>query len=91
MEVVVKGPKWWSMYRFGSLASPMIRVYSTGTPRLRIVVVMLWMSRAPTIDPSSEKRPPVSAVPPMTTARIASSSRYRPALLASAPFSEGGR
>ena len=37
------------------------------------------------IEPTSEKRPPVSAVPPMTTAKIASSSRNNPALLASAP------
>ena len=39
---------------------------------------------APTSVPTSEYRPPVSSVPPMTTARIASSSIHRPALLASA-------
>ena len=42
------------------------------------------MSSAPTSVPAREKRPPASDVPPITTARIASSSIHSPALLASA-------
>ena len=49
-----------------------------------IEVVMAWMTAAPTIAAKSENRPPApSAVPPMTTARMASSSRFSPMLLAS--------
>ena len=42
------------------------------------------MISAPMTVPPRENRPPVSDVPPMTTARIASSSIHRPALLPSA-------
>jgi hypothetical protein len=49
-----------------------------------IVVARVWMNIAPINVPVSEKRPPASDVPPMTTARIASSSMNNPALLASA-------
>ena len=51
---------------------------------LGIVVASVWMSRAPIMVPVREKRPPAREVPPMTTARIASSSIHRPALFASA-------
>ena len=45
---------------------------------------MAWMISAPMTLPSSENRPPAPrTVPPMTTARIASSSVYRPIWLAS--------
>ena len=47
-------------------------------PRLYIVVVSVWMSSAPMIEPMSVKRPPVSAVPPTTTAKMASSSINSP-------------
>ena len=40
------------------------------------------MNSAPTSVPVSENRPPASDVPPMTTARIASSSIHSPRLLA---------
>ena len=54
------------------------------TPIAYIDVVMAWMTAAPTIAANRENRPPApSAVPPMTTARIASSSRFRPMLFAS--------
>ena len=43
------------------------------------------MISAPSTVPPMENRPPASEVPPMTTARIASSSIHRPALLPSAP------
>ena len=49
------------------------------------MVVSVWMISAPTTVPARENRPPASEVPPMTTARIASSSIHRPALLPSAP------
>ena len=42
------------------------------------------MIRAPSTVPLIENRPPASEVPPMTTARIASSSMKSPVLLASA-------
>ena len=55
-----------------------------GTPTAYIDVVVAWMTRPPIALPSSEKRPPAPrTVPPMTTARIASSSVYRPIWLAS--------
>jgi hypothetical protein len=44
------------------------------TLRAYMVVVRVWMSSAPTTEPTRWKRPPVSAVPPTTTARMASSS-----------------
>jgi hypothetical protein len=44
------------------------------------------MVSAPSSVPAIEYRPPASDVPPMTTARIASSSSHRPALLASAAW-----
>src|SRR5207249_8884939 len=50
------------------------RVYSTGTLRILMAVLSVWMSSAPTSEPGRLKRPPVSGVPPITTARIASSS-----------------
>ncbi|MOA52039.1 hypothetical protein D3C78_1752660 [compost metagenome] len=46
---------------------------------------MVWMMSAPINEAVMEKRPPFSDVPPITTARIASSSSHSPALLASAP------
>jgi hypothetical protein len=49
---------------------------------LGIVRVRVAMNSAPISDPVSENRPPASEVPPMTTARIASSSIHRPRLLA---------
>ena len=55
-----------------------------GTPTWYIDVVVAWITRAPMTLPSSEKRPPEPrSVPPMTTARMASSSVYRPIWLAS--------
>ncbi len=54
-------------------------------PEIRMPVFIAWMISAPTTDIGIEKRPPSSDVPPITTARIASSSSQRPALLASAP------
>ena len=53
-------------------------------PMLGMVVARVWMSSAPTRVPVSENRPPAREVPPMTTARMASSSIHSPALLASA-------
>ena len=61
-----------------------IRVSSLGTLLVKIVVVTAWMISAPITDPTSKNRPPASDVPPITTARIASSSKYNPALFASA-------
>ena len=55
-----------------------------GMPTVYTVVTSVWMTRAPTRVPTSEYRPPASEVPPMTTARIASSSMKSPVLLASA-------
>ena len=55
-----------------------------GTPTAYIDVVIAWMTSAPTMLANSEKRPPAPrAVPPITTARIASSSKFSPMLLAS--------
>ena len=54
------------------------------TPTAYIDVVIAWMTAAPTIAANRENRPPAPrAVPPMTTARMASSSRFRPMLFAS--------
>ena len=49
---------------------------------LGIVRARVAMNSAPIRVPVSENRPPASEVPPMTTARIASSSIQRPRLLA---------
>lgn len=57
-----------------------------GTPPITSVVASAWMTSAPTTESQSEKRPPASEAPPMTTARIASSSSQSPALFASAPW-----
>ncbi len=55
-----------------------------GTPRWYMDVMVAWITSAPRTLPSSEKRPPTPrTVPPMTTARMASSSVYRPIRLAS--------
>src|ERR1041385_3301002 len=35
-------------------------VYSTGTPRILIAVVKVWMINAPTSEPGRLKRPPLS-------------------------------
>lgn len=48
------------------------------------MVVNVWMISAPMTVPLIENRPPASDVPPITTARIASSSIHSPALLPSA-------
>ena len=45
---------------------------------------MASMMKAPISVPASENRPPASEVPPMTTARIASSSMNSPIELGSA-------
>ena len=50
-----------------------------GTPRLYMVVVRVWISSAPMAVPRITNRPPVNAVPPTTTAKIASSSMFSPA------------
>src|SRR6202011_1838286 len=62
------------------------RVTSGGTPTEQMVVVSVWVMRARTTLPRGVKRPPESDVPPRTTARMASSSRSRPALFPSALF-----
>ena len=62
-----------------------MRLYSGGKPEMRMPVFMAWMMTAPSTDIRIEKRPPSRDVPPITTARMASSSSHRPALLASAP------
>ena len=49
-----------------------------------IVVVSVWIRIAPTSEPERKNRPPAMEVPPITVARMASSSRLRPALLESA-------
>ncbi len=56
-----------------------------GIPMVKMVVFSVSRISAPSTVPARLNRPPVSDVPPMTTARIASSSIHRPALLASAP------
>ena len=63
----------------------MTRLNSGGKPASRMPVLIDWMIIAPISEARIEKRPPRSEVPPMATARIASSSSQRPALLASAP------
>ena len=42
-----------------------------GTPRNRIVELRVWMMRTPTTVPAMLNLPPMSEVPPRTTARIA--------------------
>src|SRR5690606_36345018 len=59
-----------------------MRLNSGGKPETRMPVFIAWMMSAPTTASGTEKRPPRSEVPPMTTARMASSSSQRPALLA---------
>ena len=44
-------------------------------------VFIAWMIIAPSTDIGIENRPPISEVPPMTTARIASSSSQRPGVV----------
>ena len=51
-----------------------------------MVVVSVCSRIAPRIEPVSEKRPPVSGVPPTTTAKIASSSLNSPTRMESAPL-----
>ena len=48
------------------------------------MVVSVWINRAPMIEPTKLKRPPLSAVPPTTTAKIASNSIISPTRLESA-------
>src|SRR5206468_1827141 len=62
------------------------RLNSGGYPDSRMPVFIAWMISAPTIASTRLKRPPNSEVPPITTARMASSSSQSPALLASAPM-----
>ncbi len=50
----------------------MSRLTWGGTPMAYIVVVSVWIIRAPIIDPERKNFPPFSEVPPRTTARIAS-------------------
>ena len=54
-----------------------------GTPMAYIDWVTACITKAPMRLDSKEKRPPDMDVPPITTARIASSSAERPMLLAS--------
>ena len=55
-----------------------------GTPTAYIDVVIAWITSAPMMLANSEKRPPAPrAVPPITTARMASSSKSLPMLFAS--------
>lgn len=55
-------------------------VAAEGTLRKVTVRFSVVMSSAPMALPPSEKRPPASEVPPMTTARIASISMSMPVL-----------
>src|SRR5690606_12270346 len=66
-------------------------VTSGEMPTIVTVRVRVVMIRTPTSVPESENLPPCSDVPPMTTARIASSSMNRPALLASAAITLDAR
>ncbi len=59
-------------------------VTAGGTPRKVIVEARVWMMNTPTTVPASVNLPPISEVPPSTTARMASSSMLMPALFASA-------
>ncbi|MNL61899.1 hypothetical protein D3C87_1858730 [compost metagenome] len=68
------------------IAALMIRLNSGGKPESRMPVLIDWMMMAPSTEAAMLKRPPRSEVPPMTTARMASSSSQSPALLASAPL-----
>src|SRR5690606_5563644 len=63
----------------------MTRLNSGGKPETRMPVLIDWMIRAPMSAARIEKRPPFRELPPITTARMASSSSQSPALLASAP------
>ncbi len=55
-----------------------------GTPRKVIVDLRVWIVKTPITVPAMLNLPPMSEVPPSTTARIASSSMYCPAAFASA-------
>ena len=59
-------------------------VISGAMPTMKIIIVIVWMMNAPITVPPSEKRPPASDVPPITTARMASISRNSPVLFGSA-------
>src|SRR5690606_38840330 len=69
-----------------TITALMTRLNSGGKPESRMPVLMAWIVIAPISEARMEKRPPSSEVPPMTTARMASSSSHSPALLASAPL-----
>ncbi len=56
---------------------------NAGTPIAYMEVVIACITSAPIMLASREKRPPAMDVPPITTARMASSSRLKPMLLAS--------
>src|SRR5690606_27646488 len=53
-------------------------VAAAGTPRNRTVLFRVAISSAPTVEPRIENFPPARDVPPITTARIASSSMRLP-------------
>src|SRR6476469_2962593 len=74
----------WSRHTTITTAALKTSDVSGGTPIVSTDAVRVWLTIAPTSVPGSEHRPPANHVPPMTTARIASISIHRPALLASA-------
>src|SRR5690606_24410549 len=87
----LKKPKTWPTSGDCSIRIRMIipaltmRLNSGGKPDTRMPVFIAWMISAPTTASGTENLPPSSEVPPMTTARMASSSSHSPELLASAP------
>ncbi len=62
------------------------RFSSGGMPDSRMTELTDWMIIAPISEATMENRPPSRELPPITSARIASSSSQSPALLASAPL-----
>ena len=74
----------WITLTASTTAALTTSVASGGTPIEYVVYVSVWMMSAPSTVPARLKRPPSSDVPPSVTARIASSSSSRPALLPSA-------
>src|SRR5690606_26479308 len=75
----------WKVSTITMMTALMMRLNSGGKPAISMPVLIDWMMSAPSSEAMIEKRPPLSDVPPMTTARMASSSSHSPALLASAP------
>ena len=70
--------------RYEGFTSPQVVLNLFFDNAFLIVLARVWMSSAPMSVPVRENRPPASDVPPITTARMASSSIHRPALFASA-------